>query len=195
MTSSPTPLSIVTLDLQALADEAHENSRAHGFWDNPPSVERSCNLMHSEVSELLEDLRAGQPVQHLEVSSEGKPAGPASELADVAIRLLDFAGGHRLRLVFGTVEAIVLKSTLGTEDEWISELHASISEIIERCRYAVDGSRRVSIEKVEVATAVASTLALVEAFANAYGIPLWAVIRQKMDYNRSRPRMHGGKAF
>ena len=48
--------------LDVLAKEAHGISKDHGFWENPPSVERSVNLMHSEVSELLEDLRDGKAI-------------------------------------------------------------------------------------------------------------------------------------
>lgn len=80
--------------LDDLAQECHDISRAHGFWDHAiverdpaemrevknPSInaEKIC-LMHSELSETLEALRDGDRDQEEE------------ELADVVIRVLDYA--------------------------------------------------------------------------------------------------------
>ena len=81
----------------------HQNSINKGFWDdcvnlngeglNPELVqskipEKLC-LIHSEVSECLEEFRVGV----LEESNLGtKPVGFPSELADVVIRCYDLAG-------------------------------------------------------------------------------------------------------
>lgn len=220
------PARVATPDLSALADEAHANSRDHGFWDDPPSIERSMNLVHTELSELVEDLRAGKRVAELTFEppsppgspdlaspSPGKPVGPASELADVAIRLLDFAGAHRLN-VAGSADLDKLASN-EDEDSWISDLHKAVADIAReherltsRGRMA-PGGEAASLDRAarfemwrqnpywhnNMSARVFTALSLVAAFARAYEVPIWEVVRLKMDFNKTRPRKHGGKAF
>ena len=56
-------------------------------WDNV--VEKLC-LCHSELSEALEEIRAGRLAEYFEAS--GKPAGFWVEIADLLIRVFDLAG-------------------------------------------------------------------------------------------------------
>ena len=83
----------------------HQNSKDKGFWDNcryglgmldlePDKVQESIPvklcLIHSEVSEALEDFRTGALIEYTD--GKGKPLGLPSELADVVIRCFDLAG-------------------------------------------------------------------------------------------------------
>jgi hypothetical protein len=47
-------------------------------------------LVHSELSEAVEEIRNGNP--EIYWSPEGKPEGVGIELADAVIRILDLAG-------------------------------------------------------------------------------------------------------
>src|SRR5262249_17898385 len=90
--------------LTALRDEAYRTATEHGLTH--ATVGEEIALMHSELSEALEDFRGGHAPSEMwyvdkasgEVSKsfrEGwKPCGIPSEMADVVIRVLDFCGKH-----------------------------------------------------------------------------------------------------
>ena len=88
------------LSLNEMADAAYKNSTAKGFWDDHKSgplpaetVASKLALIHSEVSEALEDARDGKMKTRFlsETGKEGKPVGFPSELADIIIRVGDLA--------------------------------------------------------------------------------------------------------
>lgn len=75
--------------MRQLQKEIHENAVAHGWYDPPPSIPEALAMVHSEVSEALEEYRAGRMETYL--APGGKPEGFPVELADIVIRCLDLA--------------------------------------------------------------------------------------------------------
>ena len=87
--------------LNVLRDEALRIARAHGFTD--ASIPEDIALMHSELSEALEDFRSGKSATEVwyeggsavrESSVIAKPCGIPSEMADIIIRVMHFCGKH-----------------------------------------------------------------------------------------------------
>lgn len=126
------------MNINELAKEVHENAVEHGWWDKPLTFLEALCLIHSELSEALEEYWNGAPlvygtcalaaedckfssicdnVGHPDAGGEKegacKPEGIAVELADVILRTLD------LMAALGVdVDAVVMakhKYNLGRE--------------------------------------------------------------------------------
>lgn len=72
-------------DLKILAKEVHKIAVDHGWWETERNDGEMIALMHSELSEALENIRNGEP------TSDHIPdfKGIEEEFADVIIRILD----------------------------------------------------------------------------------------------------------
>lgn len=49
------------MTISELVTRAHDNAVKHGFWNPAPAFGTSIALIHSELSEALEEERAGRP--------------------------------------------------------------------------------------------------------------------------------------
>lgn len=113
------------MSLNDLAKEIHNVARDHGFWTEDRNFGEMIALIHSELSEALEEHRQGNPAEYFAISGvrvfpatdgsgadwtpdpsgvsdrswtgvQAKPEGVAVELADALIRILDTM--HSLRV-------------------------------------------------------------------------------------------------
>lgn len=116
------------LTITELVQQAHGNAVQHGFWDNPPEFGTSIALIHSELSEALEEVRVGnrirpgQPTPAVYYSGGGynataptacakKPEGYAIELADAVIRIADLCGHMGIDLEAAICEKMEYNAT------------------------------------------------------------------------------------
>lgn len=91
--------SAYVVNINELVQAAHENAVAHGWWtelDTQPNIPEKLALIHSEISEALEEYRSNRMANW--TGDHGKPEGFAVELADAVIRIADLCGYLKIDL-------------------------------------------------------------------------------------------------
>ncbi|HET7110164.1 MAG TPA: hypothetical protein VFI41_04790 [Gemmatimonadales bacterium] len=86
------------MNLSEYAEQIHKTAVDHGWWENGDrNIGEVMMLIVTEVAEAFEHYRHGQDITevfYLDDKREGvkdKPDGVPIELADILIRVLDFA--------------------------------------------------------------------------------------------------------
>jgi NTP pyrophosphatase (non-canonical NTP hydrolase) len=97
------------MTLNELRDQALAIAISHGFTD--ASVGEDIALMHSELSEALEDHRDRKAPDLLWYDPKGKPCGIPSEMADVIIRVLHFCGKHGIDIEKAVTEKMAYNNS------------------------------------------------------------------------------------
>jgi NTP pyrophosphatase (non-canonical NTP hydrolase) len=115
--------------LTDLRDRAYEIAKSKGWYEEgkEKTPGEAIALMHSELSEALEEVRDRRPLAELYYETTGhrtivgslvqadgtlaKPCGFPSELADVIIRILDFSGRHGIDIERAVLEKMDYNAT------------------------------------------------------------------------------------
>lgn len=138
------------MDIKEFQKEVHENAKAHGWWDKERTPAELLCLIHSEVSEALEEVRSG-----------------------VDVRKTYYSGKRKARV-----------DSQGFTSQVI---HTSDTPKV------IDG---VDVNKPEgVPAELADIIIRVLDMAEHYGIDMEAALKEKHEFNKSRPYKHGGKVL
>lgn len=93
------------MNIQKTADKINRTAYEKGWWEEERSIGELLALVHSEVSEALEEWRAGHALDEIYYHETGeaadaspKPEGFPIELADVIIRVLDLAYYYEINI-------------------------------------------------------------------------------------------------
>jgi hypothetical protein len=81
------------MTIEELVQEATKTAKEHGFHDIGRTVGDSIALIHSELSEALEEYRTSGDTSKVWYLA-GKPIGFLSEMADAMIRIAESCGYH-----------------------------------------------------------------------------------------------------
>lgn len=114
------------MSIKELVKIAHGNAVDKGWWEEDRSFGEIIALMHSELSEALEDFRNGElpttswyekkvnselQVKAVQMDTDWKPCGIPSELADVVIRIFDACGRYGIDLESAIREKMAYNAT------------------------------------------------------------------------------------
>lgn len=86
------------MTIRELQEQAHATAKAKGWHDKPRDFADFIANVHGEVSEAWEDYRAGKPINYTYTDESGKPCGIPIELADILIRIGDYATDNGIDL-------------------------------------------------------------------------------------------------
>lgn len=199
---------ITQKEIAYLAEDAFKNADKHGFYTERTEIETELMLIITEMSEAVQADRHNRHGNIEDYDSEiqmGRDIPTAyknslegtveSEFADIAIRILSLLGWMNSKT------PIKLKSDSILADEYgISKIQFKIQNTINKGSIAKDLYRlngRLSwfVDNESCSWFVSDTLQdilmRVFAIAHNHNIDLMEHIKLKMQYNESRPYLHG----
>jgi hypothetical protein len=191
--------------LEEMGIEIHKNALAKGFWDNDKILGYQDDLclrvalVHSELSELLEAVR-----KHIKVSEHiTEISGTEEEVADCVIRLLDMNEGYNWKFfecISGfdwskSISQLVVLAHSIVDNSTLERLYLIGYE--NHCGIEIGILHRILSEFLMNDACITMYKFIIHLFycCGIYGWNIEKAIELKMNYNLSRSKMHGGKAF
>lgn len=194
-------------DLNELKDRVYKTACEHGFHEEELSDKHCLMLVITELSEAIEADRKKRfcSEEYIEMMCMLYPyqqnktyksnvilhdyemwikGSVEEELADVAIRLLSFAGLRSLNLAIHEVDIDFMAETYNNEP--------FTESIFDICMMPVT-SKEIYERRRSISDVVSDMITAVFGLAKSKNIDLLWHIEAKMRYNKSRPYRHGKK--
>lgn len=154
-------------DLNDFSREVYAVSVAHGWHDPEPTPAETIALIHSEWSEALQAYRNGADMHEI-----------ATELIDGCLRILDSLGANGYQFDWSTMA--------------LSPLSFYIPDAIAKLHKLTACACDITIWKIDY-DMLGNIVLLVFNNLGAHGINPYQVMKEKHEYNKTRPYRHGGK--
>ena len=171
-------------DLNKLRDRAYKIAKEHGFHEKEQSDETYLMLIITEIAEAVNADRKGH---HADIAFETEPVlgwkesfekyvkdTVEDELADVVIRLLDFAGARKVNFGIQLYSSLMI----GKNSNFCENCFEICRELTDR--YFDDNDSLIKY-----------VLGDIFSLAHFYSIDLFKFIDLKMKYNELRPYKNG----
>ena len=188
-----------------LRDKAYECAKAHGWHGHELSDEHLLMLVVTEIAEAVQadrkenyadvrsfDLGVSMDDRLFEDMFESCIKDTVEdELADVAIRLLDYAGYKEIDL------HVIDKAFAEKNGHWAltGDIYDSFKNNLPKCDFSEMTYSLVCLITSPDGPMIMQMLLSLEYFAETMDIDLIWHIRQKMRYNETREYKHGGKKY
>lgn len=181
---------ITNLNLSQMTEEVGKWCERKGWRDKPVTWGASMDLLHSEVSEMLEAYRLYAMNDATSTDSSdnpvpgAKPEGVASEIADLLIRLLDDCERYNVDLAdqLGLCSPTMAIHEGDPFEDDLDGLHNMISLISMSGTPETNGTE-----------GFADLYVVLHQFCMKHDIDLESEYKRKMAYNETREYRHGGK--
>lgn len=195
------------MNLNDFMKEAHENAVQHGFWDEKKPIEEIMALIHSEWSEALEEYRADRPMYYKVCKNCGepcmkdgcgdyydgkcelneidpKPEGIAVELIDGVIRIMDYFGAvcKSIEATSEEIEKLAAEVFLESGYDALPELPVLVGML-----HVSTSSSFIEDEPGDMLQCVGSVFL----YIRKQGLDPEFILREKHEYNKTRPYKHG----
>lgn len=170
------------MDFNKLAQEINQINQEKGFNDLDRRPLEIIALIHSEISEATEQFMKSKP--NVWYGDDGKPEGFYVELIDALIRSLGYIGNSEYNLK----DSILIGKDYGlqtvNELEICAVLHFKLSEATEdfRMSYWVYPQLAIFADYIYGYFKAINEIELFE-----------KLLREKIEYNKTRPYLHGNK--
>lgn len=188
------------LNYDELSKDIYQQNVDAGWWDDPNRcIYQTLQLISTEIAEATEGARKDLMDDHLPHRKMEEV-----ELADVNIRLLDFAGRMNLSVdeSFTPLAIATISEYLSTNAFTSGRCHFIMNQLLVDLAEDLDGKDgyKTSPEKLE--EAYTALLLMVLGYGKSKGYDIESAMFEKLDYNKKRldhkrenRRKEGGKGF
>ena len=187
---------IKTREIEAMARDAFKTADEKGWHDVERSYDDIIALINSELGEAVEELRKNADFSHRYYREDGKPEGFTVEVADAIVRVFDSLG------LFKQHDEAIKTLAKGYKDTFNALVEQRIimpeaSGLVNTLMVTLAGIYNF-MEQESVNEAVhymGGFVAIADHWFLKNKVSLEAILKEKMQFNKSREYRHGNRVM